>query len=59
MENEEVKRIATKYDRSPAQVLLRFLVQSGIVVIPKSTNEKRIRENFEVKKCDFLNKYKT
>lgn len=48
MDDEEVKRMAAKYCKSPAQILLKFLVQNGIAVIPKSIDEKRIRENFEV-----------
>lgn len=43
-----VKEIAEKYDKTPAQVLLRFLVQNRIAVIPKSTNRTRLQENFQV-----------
>ena len=43
-----VKEIADKYGKSPAQVLLRHLVQEGIVVIPKSSNPERIRSNFDI-----------
>ncbi len=53
IENEKVKQIADKLGKSPAQIALKFLVQNGIVVIPKSTNEKRIKENFQVSvRCD-------
>lgn len=48
MENPDVIKVAEKYGKSPAQIALRFIVQSGIVVIPKSINEKRIVENFQV-----------
>lgn len=49
MNNQVVVDIAEKYSKTPAQVLLRHTVQRGIAVIPKSTNEGRIRENIEVK----------
>jgi len=38
-------RVATKVDRSPAQVLLRWGIQHDLVVLPKSTRPARIREN--------------
>ena len=40
-----VKAVATRVERSPAQVLLRWAIQHGMVVLPKSTREARIREN--------------
>jgi diketogulonate reductase-like aldo/keto reductase len=36
---------AARVERSPAQVLLRWAIQHGLVVLPKSTHEARIREN--------------
>ncbi|KAI6223852.1 alcohol dehydrogenase [Aphelenchoides besseyi] len=47
-ENEVVKKLAQKYSKTPAQILLRHLVQRGICVIPKSTNEKRLKENADI-----------
>lgn len=44
----EVKQIARNHNKSAAQVLLRWIVQKGISVIPKSTNTKRMRENKEI-----------
>ncbi|XP_038206661.1 1,5-anhydro-D-fructose reductase-like [Zerene cesonia] len=44
----EVKDIAVKHGKTTAQVLLRFLVQQKVVVIPKSTSEKRIKENANI-----------
>jgi diketogulonate reductase-like aldo/keto reductase len=44
----EVKTIAKKYNVSPAQVLLRFLSQEKIVIIPKSTNIDHIKSNFDI-----------
>lgn len=40
--------IAKAHGKTPAQVALRFLMQSGVVVIPKSVHEERIRENFDL-----------
>jgi len=46
--NEVLKQIGDKYNKSVAQVALRFLVQQGIVALPKSTHKERIIENFNV-----------
>jgi len=43
-----VKSIAAKLEKTTAQILLRFLLQEGIIVIPKSTNPQRLRANFEL-----------
>jgi 2,5-diketo-D-gluconate reductase A len=40
-----VKRLASQVGRTPAQVLLRWSLQRGLVVIPKSTHRERIAEN--------------
>lgn len=40
--------LAEKHGRSPAQVVIRWHLQNGIVVIPKSVHEERIRQNFDV-----------
>lgn len=40
-----VLALAEKYGKTPAQILLRFLTQKGIVVIPKSTKPAHIKEN--------------
>ncbi|CAD0203821.1 unnamed protein product [Chrysodeixis includens] len=44
----EVQDMAVKYGKTPAQVMLHFLVQQKIVVIPKSTNAARLKENIEI-----------
>lgn len=41
-----VLALAEKYGKTPAQILLRFLTQKGIAVIPRSTQPEHIRENF-------------
>lgn len=43
--DEAVKKLAAKYGRSPAQVVLRWVLQKGVVAIPKSDREMRITEN--------------
>ncbi len=40
--------LAEKYRKTPAQILLRFLTQKDIVVIPRSTKPEHIRENFDL-----------
>ncbi|CAD5232123.1 unnamed protein product [Bursaphelenchus xylophilus] len=40
--------LANKYNKTPAQILLRHLVQRGISVIPKSVTESRIKENIDI-----------
>ncbi len=47
LENETIKAIATAKSISPAQVLLAWPLHRKISVIPKSTNPKRLQENFE------------
>ena len=43
-----VKRIAEVTGRTPAQVVLRWHIQRGDIVFPKSVTPQRIKENFEV-----------
>lgn len=43
-----LKEIGEKYGKTPAQVALRFLLQSDVVVIPKSVHKNRMEENFNV-----------
>ena len=47
-QNPVLKETGEKYGKSVAQVALRFLLQSDVVVIPKSTHENRMQENFNV-----------
>jgi 2,5-diketo-D-gluconate reductase A len=48
LEDPRIVEVARRKDRTPAQVVLRWHVQLGCVVIPKSVNPDRIRENIEV-----------
>lgn len=43
-----LKGIGEKYKRTAAQVILKWELQRGIVVIPKSTHKNRMKENFDV-----------
>jgi len=47
-DNEVVSSIGRKHNRSVAQVTLRWLIQRGIAVIPKSVREERMVENYSV-----------
>ncbi|MDD3220117.1 MAG: aldo/keto reductase [Lachnospiraceae bacterium] len=46
--NEVLMKIGSKYNKSAAQVALRFLLQSDVVIIPKSVNKDRMEQNFNV-----------
>lgn len=46
--NETLRTIGTGHGKSAAQTALRFLIQRGVAVIPKSTHIERMQENFEV-----------
>ncbi len=46
--NPVLKKIGEKHKKSVAQVALRFLLQSDVVLIPKSTHKNRMEENFSV-----------
>jgi 2,5-diketo-D-gluconate reductase A len=48
LEDGTIETVAAHHDRTPAQAILRWHLQIGNVVIPKSSNPERIRENFEV-----------
>ena len=47
-QNEYLLSIAEKYRKTVAQVILRWLTQRGVVVIPKSVRKERIEENFNI-----------
>lgn len=44
----ELKAIGDRYGKTPAQIILRWHLQRGIVVIPKSTHMERMKQNFNV-----------
>lgn len=47
-DNPTIATIGKKYGKTTAQVMLRWLIQRGVVVIPKSTHIERMEENFNV-----------
>lgn len=48
LQDPKLLRLAEKYGKTPAQVLIRWVLQQGIVALPKSTNQARIRQNGDV-----------
>lgn len=47
-ENSVLAEIGAKYDKSTAQIMLRWNIQRGVVVIPKSVHKERMKENFNI-----------
>jgi diketogulonate reductase-like aldo/keto reductase len=47
-ESDVLKSIAEKYHKSPAQIVLRWNIERGVIVIPKSVHEERIRQNLDI-----------
>ncbi|WP_304199314.1 aldo/keto reductase [Flavobacterium alvei] len=47
-QNEVLSSIGAKHNKSVAQVILRWLMQRGVVVIPKSVRKERMEENFNI-----------
>lgn len=45
LSNPMLGKVATKYEKSPAQLMLRWALQHHVAVIPKSQHDERIREN--------------
>uniref|UniRef100_A0ABI7WJU3 NADP-dependent oxidoreductase domain-containing protein n=1 Tax=Felis catus TaxID=9685 RepID=A0ABI7WJU3_FELCA len=48
LKDELLNSLGKKYKKTAAQVVLRFNIQRGVVVIPKSFNPERIKENFQI-----------
>lgn len=48
LDHDVLKDIAARYNKSVAQVILRWDLQSGVVTIPKSINEERIKQNADI-----------
>lgn len=47
-DNPIIKEIADKYQKTPAQVTLRWLTQQNIITIPKASSEEHLRENINI-----------
>lgn len=65
LQNEDLLRIAQKYNKSVAQICIKWCLQNGVVPLPKSTNLNRMKENKEVfdftiepKDMEFINNMK-
>lgn len=48
LNNPVIEGIAKKHGRTPAQTIIRWHIEEGLIVIPKSVTPQRIHENFEV-----------
>ena len=46
--HKEIKRLSEKYGKTPAQLMLRWGLQHNVIVIPKSSNPERIKENADI-----------
>lgn len=46
--DEALKAIGDKYNKTNAQVVLRYLIQRGVSVIPKTVNKERMKQNFDL-----------
>ncbi|XP_050514137.1 aldo-keto reductase family 1 member B1 [Diabrotica virgifera virgifera] len=48
LHDPKLKDLAAKHNKSPAQILLRFQVERGVIVIPKSVNKGRLEQNIDI-----------
>ena len=48
IKDPKVTALAAKYGKDPGQVVLKWLVQQGIVVLPRSSSEKRMKSNMDI-----------
>ena len=46
--NSRIKALADKYNKTPAQIVLRWDIEKGVITIPKSVRAERIRENMDI-----------
>jgi diketogulonate reductase-like aldo/keto reductase len=48
LDDPRLASLASKYSKTPAQILIRWVLQKGVIVIPKSSRKERIEENADV-----------
>ena len=48
MVDETINKLATKYNKTVNQVLLRFQIERGVIVIPKTVTKSRLVENADI-----------
>ncbi|NLX69963.1 MAG: aldo/keto reductase [Clostridiales bacterium] len=48
LDNEIIKEVAERYNKTAAQVIIRWHLQRGVIVLPKTQTKERIKENIEV-----------
>ncbi len=48
LDDPKLADLASKYSKTPAQILIRWVLQHGVIVIPKSSHKERIEENAHV-----------
>jgi diketogulonate reductase-like aldo/keto reductase len=48
LREKTIKEIADKYNRTPAQICIRWSLQKGVVVIPKASSENHLNENLDI-----------
>ncbi|MEA5537090.1 aldo/keto reductase [Crocosphaera sp. XPORK-15E] len=53
LENSIIQQIAQKHQATTAQILIKWAIERGTVVIPKSVSSQRIKENFEAQQVSF------
>lgn len=46
--DERLQQLCSKYNKTPAQIILRWNIEHGISAIPKSSSKKRLQENFDI-----------
>lgn len=48
LEDELIQKLAKEYEKSPAQIVLRWEIQKGVVTIPKTSSDEHLRSNFQL-----------
>ncbi len=48
VEDEEIQKLSSKYDKSPAQIILKWITEQDVVALPKSTSPKHISDNIKI-----------